>query len=46
MFKKLEVTLSIKTLTVRLLEHNKLDCLVQDISIRNDDTKDHLLRIP
>jgi hypothetical protein len=46
MLKKIELTMGIKALTIRLLENGKLDCLIQDISVRNEETKDHLLRIP
>lgn len=46
MFGKVELALAIKSLTFRVLENNKLDCLIQDISVRNEETKDHLLRVP
>jgi hypothetical protein len=46
MFGKIELTLTLKNLTFRVLENNKLDCLIQDISLKNEESKDHLLRIP
>ena len=46
MYGKMELSIGVQALTVRLLEQGKLDCLIQDISIRNEDSKDHLLRIP
>ncbi len=38
--------MSISNLGVRILEKNKIDCLVQDISIKNNLTSQHILRIP
>ena len=45
-FKKIELTVNIKNITFRFLEENKFDCLVEDISVKNEETKDYLLRIP
>lgn len=46
MYGKMELSVSLQALTLRLLEAGKLDCLIQDISIKNEESKDHLLRIP
>jgi hypothetical protein len=46
MYGKVELSFSLQALTLRLLEFGKLDCLIQDISIKNEESKDHLLRIP
>lgn len=35
MFNKIELNLGVKALTLRLLENGKMDCLIQDISIKN-----------
>lgn len=46
MYGKIQLNISFQALTLRLLEFDKFDCLIQDISIKNEDSKDHLLRIP
>lgn len=34
-FKKIELTTSIRGLTIRQLENGKVDCLIQDIAVQN-----------
>lgn len=47
-FQHLHLTFTIQKLHFRCLEQEKLDCLVNDISIKNELSADrsHILRVP